>query len=374
MRYSRLRALAIIFITAFTTCVILFAKPIRPNITEDFSGDPKLADKLRALINAEQSTHRRYSVAAAIITPKDITYAAVGNAGLDQSPIGPNTPFEAGSITKTFNGNLLADAIDRGEVTATDPLSRYLPELSETPIGEVSLEEAVSHRGGIPSLPSSTRWRIPAYIFRNKNPYANITKAELLAEVRSLQLLPKRGQVAYSNLGATLLGHALTNAAGYKDWSELVNERLLAPLKMNDTVTAATGSDVPYNAALGYSTDGRIADYWPSPAYRPSGASTFTTIEDMASYAQAIMTETAPGMAAHQPRWNDGNDKSQVGYAWFTTQLGSTTATWHNGGTGGFSTLLALDLKAQRAVIIVGNTSETVDEIGFALLTGGASN
>jgi hypothetical protein len=359
-----------LLITAVATCVAILAKPVRPSITADFSGDPQLADQLRALITKEQSVHGRYSIAAAIITPNDMTYAAIGKAGPDQVPIGSSTPFEAGSITKTFNGQLLADAIDRGEVTATDPLSMHLPELSGTPIGEVTLEEAVSHRGGIPSLPSSTRWRIPAYIFQNKNPYADITKEALLAEVRNLQLLPERGQVAYSNLGATLLGHALSHAAGYEDWSKFVNDRLFDPLKMNATVTAATASDIPANAALGYSDNGRVADYWPSPAYRPSGASTFTTIEDMASYAQAIMTETAPGVAANRPRWNAGNIGSEVGYAWFTTQHGDTTVTWHNGGTGGFSTLLALDLQAQQAVMVMGNTSEVVDEIGFALLTG----
>ena len=61
--------------------------------------------------------------------------------------------MEIGSITKDLQRPAPGDAIARGEVKASDPLSTHLPELAGTPAGEATLEEVASHRSGIPGVP-----------------------------------------------------------------------------------------------------------------------------------------------------------------------------------------------------------------------------
>ena len=56
----------------------------------------------------------------------------------------------------------------------------------------------------------------------------------------------------------------------------------------------------------------------------------------------------------------------RIGAAWFETADGIT---WHNGGTGGFSSFLGLDRAGQRAVIVLSSTASSVDELGMGLLT-----
>src|SRR5687767_15526501 len=40
-------------------------------------------------------------------------------------------------------------------------------------------------------------------------------------------------------------------------------------------------------------------------------------------------------------------------------------STWHNGGTGGMHTILALDRERQQAVVILGNTTRPADKAGL---------
>jgi len=40
---------------------------------------------------------------------------------------------------------------------------------------------------------------------------------------------------------------------------------------------------------------------------------------------------------------------------------------WHNGGTGGFRTFLAFNKEKKRAIVVLSNSTMSVDEIGMAL-------
>ena len=49
-----------------------------------------------------------------------------GNAGSGARPLGTRSVFEIGSITKTFTRTILADMVNKGEVSLSDPISKYL--------------------------------------------------------------------------------------------------------------------------------------------------------------------------------------------------------------------------------------------------------
>jgi CubicO group peptidase (beta-lactamase class C family) len=74
-----------------------------------------------------------------------------------------------------------------------------------------------------------------------------------------------------------------------------------------------------------------------------------------------------PGLDALEPRW-DADNGSRVGYAWFTNRIGGVDITWHNGRTGGFTSMLALDRYRAAAVVILANTAVAVDEIAIRIL------
>ena len=53
---------------------------------------------------------------------------------------------------------------------------------------------------------------------------------------------------------------------------------------------------------------------------------------------------------------------------WFTTSYDGRTITWHNGGTGGFSSYVGFDPATNDGVVVLGNTDRRVEPIGLRLL------
>src|SRR5262245_37312281 len=74
-------------------------------------------------------------IAVGIIDEKGSRVIACGHTrnGPNAPLVDGNTFFEIGSVTKTFTGTLLADAVNRGELHVNDPISKYLPATVKVP-------------------------------------------------------------------------------------------------------------------------------------------------------------------------------------------------------------------------------------------------
>ena len=62
-------------------------------------------------------------------------------------------------------------------------------------------------------------------------------------------------------------------------------------------------------------------------------------------------------------------NEGRIGFNWFISRPGERRITWTIGLSGGYSTFLALDLDARRAVVVLTNTGlNPVDYLAFHLL------
>ena len=351
----RIRTIAVACLAALSiTALGIAAAPRVPVLSTVETGDPDLLVQARGLY----ADGARDLLSVVEIDGGDTAVAYFGGDA--------DTDFEVGSITKTMTALLLADAIERGEVGEDTELGELL-DLGDVPAADVTLAELASHRSGLPRLSPRMRDTATGIILAGllaRDPYRHDETA-LLDQARAA-VLTGRGEPRYSNLGFALLGLALAEAAG-TDYPGLLRERLLDPLGMDDTRLPRTEDDLPAGATSGHTEKGRTAAPWLAMAYAPAGG-VRSTPADMERFARALLDGTAPGMAALAPRWQDGEDR--IGYAWVATDVDGTEVTWHNGGTGGFTSVLALDREADRAVIVLSNTTAGVDEQAFELLTG----
>lgn len=339
------------------TLLGLTVGPKAPTLGAASTGDPALIADVRAVLVNDRGFD---TLSVGRIRDGKATFAGLGAAA--DGPPAPQTPYELGSITKTFTGLLLADAVQRGEMAVEDPLAKYLTELAGTPAGDVTLFELATHSSGLPPLaPTGSDFTLA--ILGNANPY-EVSVAELIEATKTIEL-SNQGEYAYSNLGMSLLGHAEARAAGAADWPTLATERLLTPLRMTATTFAATEADIPAGAVRGHLETGWRAPYWYGPGYLPAGTSTWSTAADMTLYVYAVLTNQAPGMAAVNPEAEASN--GQIGLAWQITEFQNRELTWHNGGTGGMRSMLALDRERQQGVVILGNTSRWVNRAGWGL-------
>ncbi len=330
------------------------------------NGDSDLAARVRTSLGADgshESTAGYRAIAVATVMGSQTRWAGLGNRGDGQAPTN-TTAFELGSITKLFTGLMLADAVDRAEVKLEDTLDMYLPALSGTLTGGVTLEELATHRSGLPAYADDVTGA--TYEGQGVSDVASISASDVVDQAAGL-ILSGRGTYQYSNLGVTLLGDALAAAVGAPSWVWLVNERVLKPAGMRHTVFAAATEQVPTGAAVGNRVDGVRTPYSVGAGYFPAGTATFTTASDLAAFARWILDGKAIGMWAMQPRYTLSETDS-IGLVWMSTTTAAGTRSWHNGSVPGFTSVLRLDLADHRAVAVLGNTDSSVELLGNRLL------
>lgn len=329
----------------------------------EIRGDQELGAKV---LDHLRSSRGQDSLAVVEIDADGTRTVTIG-PGDGRREFGPRDGYwELGSVTKTFTGHLLADAVERGEAQLSDTVGRHLPELAGSPAGDVTLGELGTHHGGLPRLlPSEARTAILAPLTL-RDPWTESTD-ELITEAGTVQI-NGRGQYAYSNLGVSLLGHALARAAGQPDWPTLARVRLLEPLGMRDTVFAAMPEQIPSDAVSGHLSNGRRPQPWTAAGAIPAGCCTWTTPRDLTAYARAVLNGSAPGMAAVEPI-ADSLPGDRVGLLWQeSTGPADQRLTWHRGETMGASSVILMDRAAGRGVVVLGNTATGVDRLGAGLI------
>ncbi len=296
--------------------------------------------------------------------PHVYTAGISGVAGL---PLDGNTVFEIGSITKVFTNTILADMVKRGEVKLDDPISKFLPASVRVPRRagkEITLLDLATQSSGLPRLPSNLR---PADV---GNPYADYSVKQLYDFLSSYTLTRDIGaQYEYSNLGMGLLGHVLALRAG-KSYPDLVKERVLDPLGMHDSGVSLTPV-MKSHIAQGFDDAGTPTRLWDLPTLAGAGALR-STANDMLKFLAANLDSThgplgAAMALARAPRKPLG-ERNSIGLAWNNFESYGTMITWHNGGTGGFRTFIGMDDAHHRGVIVLSNSTNSPDDIGFHLL------
>ena len=286
------------------------------------------------------------------------------------SPTGVNgdTVFEIGSITKAFTAILLADLVGEGAVELETPVQRLLGPDVTMPTrngAEITLLHLATHSSGLPRLPSNMRPGNAA------NPYADYTVAQLHGFLSSHELERDVGEaVEYSNLGAGLLGHALALNQG-TDYETLVSTRLLDPLGMSDTSITLLPSQRE-RLAIGHSVQLRPVANWDLPTLAGAGALR-STVNDMLTFVEANLglRESALQEAmvdSHQSRRDFPAPAMRIGLGWVIRSGHGRELRWHNGGTGGYRSFLGFDLESQTGVVVLSNSGDSVDDLGFHLL------
>jgi hypothetical protein len=131
----RTRTVVALALAALVVLLGVLAQPSPPSLSTLVTGNAALAARAQPLL-AGALDH----VSIAVVDGSTTTYAGFG---ADE-----HTEYEISSLTKTFTGLLLADAIRRGKVTADTKAGTLLP-LGGTPLADVTLAELASHRSGL---------------------------------------------------------------------------------------------------------------------------------------------------------------------------------------------------------------------------------
>ena len=262
-----------------------------------------------------------------------------------------NHLFEIGSITKVFTSTLLANLVLEKKVKLNHPIQDYLPFPLKNK--EITVLQLANHTSGLPRLPSN----LDLGSADPFNPYADYDVEDLKQylskdmEVDSAMV----NQYEYSNVGAGILGYLLEVQTGL-NYEALLQKYVFSKYKMKSSTTQL--ENIHSEMVKGRDAIGDVTANWNLNALVGAGG-IISNVEDLTQFLTAQFDSTNRELAlTRKSTLEIPQYRMEVGLAWNIIQPDSTQ-TWqmHNGGTGGYTSIMALDTDSQNGIIILSNVS-----------------
>lgn len=199
--------------------------------------------------------------------PELSVLAVVGARKLgDPTPALDGDAFHLGSCTKTMTATMLALLVEEGSLSWDDTLEASFPELSEVmhpSYADVTLEEILAHRGGLPA----SLFDFPELheaLWEPGDPV--VQRRALTASLLALPPeTPPNTLAVYSNAGYMVVASAIEERLGIA-WEELLVELLVEPLAMDSCGLGTPASEGMVDAPWGHVPyDGELVAVPPGP-------------------------------------------------------------------------------------------------------------
>ncbi len=166
-------------------------------------------------------------------------------------PVTPLTKFRGGSTSKPMTQAAASLLKEQGLMDFDVPVQTYVPSFPDKGHA-ITPRHLMSHTSGIRHYPPE------GDEFHLTEHYENLVDAFAIFEDDPLLFEPGTAQ-SYSTYGANLLGAAVQGAAG-KDFLEVLNEYVFAPLGMNSTVGDHTDKIILHRTGF-YERTNRLPHY-----------------------------------------------------------------------------------------------------------------
>ena len=155
---------------------------------------------------------------------KNIFHASVGWRDKEKElPFEKNTISRIRSMTKPLLGTAVLMLVEQGKISLDDKVGKYLDEYKNGKAGEITIRELLTHTAGFehPGYPGG---------FASYNNLEEVVKA--IAETGPAYEPGSRFH--YSDAGSSILAAVVEKVSGQSS-GEYLKEKIIEPLKMNDT-------------------------------------------------------------------------------------------------------------------------------------------
>ncbi|MCH7780846.1 MAG: beta-lactamase family protein, partial [Acidobacteria bacterium] len=245
----------------------------------------ELSDKIDAIMAEAYPGDGPGAAVIAVRDGKVLYRGAHGLADLESGvPLTAESVFRLGSITKQFTSAAILLLVERGELSLSDPLTKFLPDYP-THGHTITVENLLTHTSGIFNYTS-----IPGYMQTKIR--AHLSTEELVNAFKDHEINFAPGeQWSYSNSGYVLLGAIIEKVSG-QSYEEFVQRNIFDVLGMHGSYYGSHTRIIP-NRAHGY---GGAPGNWSNSAFlsmtQPHAAgSLLSTVDDMARWDAALYTD-----------------------------------------------------------------------------------
>ena len=318
---------------------------------------------VKEAVRARVDAGRNVGIVIGVVTDQGTSFYAYGARSVaGGAAVDETTLFEIGSVGKLFTALLLADAVERGDVSLEDPIDNDLPPQVVPPSQAgrpIRYQDLATHTSGLPAIPENldpADW---------DNPYADYT-VEKLYEAISNRQLTTLGAYAYSNLGFGLLGHLLELRYG-ASYEELVVDRICDVLGLADT-RATLSDEQRSRTATGY-RDGKPFPIWSNPTLAGAGC-LLSTATDLSIFvaAQLGLVESPLHTAMQSTHRLRVYHPYPVALGWHQRGTLTKNIFEHHGATGGCWSYVGFVAEDRIGVVVLTNTYADSDDLGVHIL------
>lgn len=282
------------------------------------------------------------SIVVAVVDPDHTEFLLFGNGKRDQI-------FEIGSISKTFTGTLLAQAVLDNKVKVKDSV----PEFFQQYDGKITYEQLTTHSSGMTDSIADYY----DYSTHVTTPYEGLTHTLFKELYPTIKLKGTPGKdFIYSNTGVGILGMSLEEVYG-EGFESLIQSKILNVLGMKNTYFEVPASELHRFPQA--NVNGEIWPYWDLYKTALSAAGSMrSTIEDMALYVKANLNPESSPLAevvklAQTPIFQ--RDSRWVGMNWMLNPKYGLI--FHGGSTIGFNSSLLISTQKNIGIIAMTDTA-----------------
>ena len=326
-----------------------------------------LSDTLKETIRKKVDDGEHESLFVGVIDENNTDYYCYGKtAKEDGKPVDENTIFEIGSISKVLTCIILADMVVNNEINLEDSIDKFLPESLKVPSKngkKITLLNLATHTSGLPRMHSLLPDSKPdkKYEYTKDGMYDFLSDFELTREIGS--------QCEYSNTGGSLLSHVLSLQAG-KSYEQTLKERILDRLGMDSTCVNEC-KELRDRFAKPHHL-GKVVDELNLPDDLAGSGGIKSSGKDMLTFLSFAMgikdSDLQDSFQMTQTVHHKINEIISIGLGWAIIHNGKRNIVWHNGATDGFASFVGFDSDSKKGVLVLTNSQEIVDKIGFEIL------
>lgn len=274
-----------------------------------------------------------------------------GKSSLEEGkPVGPETMFAIGSVTKQFTCACILLLAEEGKISVLDPVAKYYPDLTRAQ--DITLYDLMTHVSGYPDYYPLD--------FVDRRMAKPIELDKLIQEYARGKLDFEPGtRWSYSNTGYIILGRVVEKVSG-EPFAKFLDKRILKPLGMDHA--AFEPGDDDKRLARGY-TSFFLGE--PEPARREgdgwiqAAGGLYATAGDLAKWDLGLMEnkilKPASCLLMTTPRKLANGKIKNYGCGLSILERNGEAILRHTGAVSGFLAYNVLVPRTKSAVVLLTN-------------------
>jgi CubicO group peptidase (beta-lactamase class C family) len=309
------------------------------------------SDALEQFVTATAREFGVPGVAVGVWAQGREVFACQGVTSIDNPlPVGQDTLFVIGSVTKTFTATAIMRLVEAGRVELDAPVRRYVPELrlpDEEAAAQITILNLLNHTAGL-----DTRM-----VFDSGD--GDDALAREVANMAGVALIgPVGGRASYSQLGYNLLGRLIEKVTG-QTYEAAVASLVFEQAGLVNSVFSA-GAAITRRFSVGHNLgEGtlKVARTWKDTRGNNPGGGLASSVSDQLRWARFHLSGAALARRMQEPtvQLRGSSLGDAVGLAWFLRDTGSVRTAGHGGSTSGQFANLLLVPERNFAVTVMSN-------------------